>query len=242
MISPRLIYAPYGSKKYCSGGYYYKIRKVRGRICVFYCCPDTGKWIECQASTLSDYNLYKDLCKCANCKEMYIATDRQWKDKRNCWCSAECGLALSSDLKHTKKVATIKRKEFKKTDIQTRSDAAVFHCHAYIRYRDRNTLCPCCNKPLGDGYHAGHFWESWNYSAIRFDEDNIHGQRLHCNFYKGGDSGFYRETLIERIGIKRVLRLDGMRSNVTNRTAQDYAKIESYYKGKLKQLKIDDTD
>ena len=123
------------------------------------------------------------------------------------------------------------------SDLKSSKRAAIQACHKYIRERDKNKLCVCCDKPLGEEFHAGHFWESGNHPYIRFHEDNIHGQRIDCNYFKGGDSGGYRENLIKRIGIGRVKWLDENRSKPLKRTAEDYRQIEKYYKQKLKDLK-----
>lgn len=122
-------------------------------------------------------------------------------------------------------------------DLKTRKNAAKDACHAYIRERDKNDLCICCNKPLGKDYHAGHYIESGNNPKIRYDERNIHGQRLDCNFFKSGDSGMYRVNLIKKIGLGEVERLESMKGGTVKRTAQDYKEIEIYYKRKLKELK-----
>ena len=87
-----------------------------------------------------------------------------------------------------------------------------------------------------DLFHAGHFLESGSNPKIRYDEDNIHGQRIYCNTYKGGDSGQYKENLIKMIGSDRVKRLINLKGGTVKRTANDYREIESYFKNKLKEL------
>ena len=76
-------------------------------------------------------------------------------------------------------------------------------CHAYVRFRDRGHDCICCNKPL-DVVHAGHFKASDKYAILRYDEDNIHAQREHCNMRRGGDCGLYEFNLRKKIGNERV--------------------------------------
>ena len=125
----------------------------------------------------------------------------------------------------------------KKANIKTRKDAAKTACHAYIRARDSGYACICCGKPLGDNFHAGHFFESGNNPQIRYDEDNIHGQRLDCNFFKGGDSGDYQTNLINKIGLEKVNILKNKKGGTKKRTADDYLFIEKHYKDKLKELK-----
>jgi hypothetical protein len=130
----------------------------------------------------------------------------------------------------------VRQREYNSNKLSTRKRATKEACHEYIRLRDKDDLCICCSEPLGDDFEAGHFWESGNFSFIRYHEDNIHGQRKHCNMFKGGDSGFYRENLINKIGVDRVNWLDDNRSKSVKMTADDYREIEAYYKAKIKEL------
>jgi len=127
--------------------------------------------------------------------------------------------------------ATAVRK--KKNKLSTRKRAAKEACHAYIRFRDKGGSCICCEKPLGDDYQAGHFQESGSNSQIRYHEDNIHGQRLQCNYYRGGDIGHYEDNLRAKSGNDRVDYLLANRGGVVKRTADDLRAIEKYYKEKL---------
>lgn len=135
-----------------------------------------------------------------------------------------------------KKKHVERKRAFKQSDLKTRKRAAKEACHAYIRARDKGLPCICCNEPLGDDYHAGHFLESGNYSSLRYNEFNINGQRLYCNVYKGGNSGDYRTNLINKIGLEKVLEMESMKSDRIKRTCEDYRIIESYYKEKLKSI------
>ena len=81
------------------------------------------------------------------------------------------------------------KRAYKLGDWRTREKAAREACHKFIKLRDQYTPCICCGKPMTGQVHAGHFWESGNFSFIRYHEDNIHAQSAHCNTYKGGDSG-----------------------------------------------------
>ena len=130
-----------------------------------------------------------------------------------------------------------RERKYKLDEIKIRKKAAKLACHAYIRERDKDELCPCCNKPLGYRFQAGHFIESGNFSFIRYHEDNIHGQRLHCNMFKGGDSGDYENNLRIRIGDDRVDWLKENKNKEIKRTAEDYKEIENYYKTKLKGVR-----
>jgi hypothetical protein len=74
--------------------------------------------------------------------------------------------------------------------------------------------CISCheNKPIGQ-MHAGHFYAAGNFSAVRWDEDNVHGQCIKCNTFLHGNLLEYRKNLIEKIGQKRFDRLEIRRHN-----------------------------
>ena len=157
------------------------------------------------------------------------------------YCNKESAIkwAIENQSKGRKKIEQSERKSInkaKKNNLKTRKDAAKKACHDYIRARDSGKGCICCKKPLGHNFHAGHFLESGNNPQIRYDEDNIHGQRLDCNFFKGGDSGSYQENLITKIGLDRVNNLKNLSGGTVKRTPEDYRVIENYYKNKLKEL------
>tara|TARA_R100000544_G_scaffold10036_1_gene4237 strand:+ start:440 stop:988 length:549 start_codon:yes stop_codon:yes gene_type:complete len=176
--------------------------------------------------------------RCRNCKKYKVAEDGLVINN-GFYCDIDC--ATQYGFKNKEKGKEIKHKAQKKAynenKLSTRKRATKEACHEYIRLRDKNNLCICCSEPLGDDYHAGHFLESGNNPKVRYDEDNIHAQRAYCNTYKGGDSGMYKENLIEKIGIERVERLLSLKGGTVKRNADDYREVERYYKGKIKDLK-----
>ena len=177
--------------------------------------------------------------RCPNCRK-YNQTDNALKVNISYFCGIDC--ATSYAFKNKEKGKQIKhkqqKKEYTENKLSTRKEAAKKACHEYIRLRDKNSPCICCGKPLGDNYHAGHFLESGNNPLIRYDEDNIHAQRVDCNYFKGGDSGDYKENLIKKIGVERVNALLEKKGGSIKRTAQDYREIEKYYKDKIKAINI----
>ena len=144
---------------------------------------------------------------------------------------------VKDNVKIEKKKNAIQKREFYDNDTKTRKKAAKLACHAYIRARDWGEPCICCDRPFQDNNQAGHWLESGNNPRIMFDEDNINGQTMYCNVYKGGDDGNYENNLVLKIGQKRVDRLKSLKgASKVKMTAQDYKKIEDYYKRKLKEL------
>lgn len=74
--------------------------------------------------------------------------------------------------------------------------------HAYIRERDQGQPCISCGKfaPL----QAGHFYSAGHYPALRFNEDNVHGQCKKCNYFLSGNLTEYEKNLRKKIGDDRV--------------------------------------
>ena len=175
--------------------------------------------------------LKEKVCKYSQCSEKF--TPQKFGQVV---CSPLHGLYYNRERKYKEETNRLKS-EFYDKDVKTRKEAAKKACHAYIRYRDRKDNCICCNKPLGNDYHAGHFYESGNNPLIRYDEDNIHGQRLDCNYFKGGGrSGDYEANLRRKIGSPRVDRLNTLTGGTIKRSAAEYREIEVYYKNKLREL------
>lgn len=113
--------------------------------------------------------------------------------------------------------------------------------NAYIRERDKDQLCICCGKPLGEsqvggGYDAGHYRSIGSAPHLRFHEDNCHAQRKHCNNWKAGNAVDYRIGLIKRIGMERVEQLEA--DNEPRKwTIDELKELKQKYKDKLKELK-----
>ena len=164
------------------------------------------------------------------------------------FCTTECVIEYATNKTKKNKMAMISKvygsgsgRKLKtartlKDERDTRLKAVKKACHDYIRARDIGKPCICCGEPLGTDYHAGHFLESGNYPLTRYHEDNINGQKISCNSFKGGDSGMYRVNLVEKIGFKRVEFLESLKGKVIKRTNDDLKEIEDYYKAKLKAL------
>ena len=113
--------------------------------------------------------------------------------------------------------------------------------NAYIRERDKDKPCICCNKPLGEakhggGYDAGHYRSTGSAPHLRFNEDNCHAQRKYCNQYGAGRAVDYRIGLCKRIGVERVESLEADQLPA-KWTIDELKQIKQEYKDKLKRLK-----
>jgi hypothetical protein len=82
--------------------------------------------------------------------------------------------------------------------------------------------------------NAGHFYSAGQFSAIRWDEDNVHGQCIACNNFKHGNLLAYREGLLAKIGEKRLQRLEIRRHNESKLDRGTLLILIDKYKNQLK--------
>ena len=119
-------------------------------------------------------------------------------------CSFDCLIQYNSE-KEAKKGVKIMKKE-----LLTHSDylgllQVVFN--KYIRLRDKDKGCITCSRPFRDKFDAGHFLSVGAYPNLRFNEDNVHGQCVHCNQHLHSNNAEYFVRLPERIGLDRFNKL-----------------------------------
>lgn len=129
-------------------------------------------------------------------------------------------------------------KRYRKKSIPQLKKIATTHFNRYIRLRDKNNGCISCNTGQSD--HAGHFYSGGHYPALKFNEDNVHGQCIQCNFYKHGNLIEYRLKLENKIGAGRLQQLDN-KAKIYKRTSFKWSKMDlihkiEAYKQKIKSL------
>lgn len=161
--------------------------------------------------------------KCDECRKWYTPTE---DDQRVC--GTDCAIAYVP-----KKMAKRKRKairQFRAGDKAQIMRDAQKHFNKYIRLRDKDLPCISCGhmdglemrfeEELGEYVyfkspsatnrqrHAGHYRPVGRNSQLRFNEDNCHSQCSICNNHLSGNLVLYREALILKIGIGRVIKLE----------------------------------
>lgn len=75
----------------------------------------------------------------------------------------------------------------------------------FIRNRDQDKGCISCGDEVTQ---AGHYFNAGHYTALRFNEMNVHGQCTRCNCFLHGNLIAYRQGLINRYKEKNVLLLE----------------------------------
>jgi hypothetical protein len=114
--------------------------------------------------------------------------------------------------------------------------------NAYIRARDRDQPCISCGAPPPDlsglhaGRDAGHYRSVGSASHLRFHEDNVHAQCVHCNQWGAGRAVDYRIGLLDRLDLARVEALE--HNNTPHKWTQEELRgIRDTYRAKLKEMR-----
>jgi len=150
-------------------------------------------------------------------------------------CSFQCALEIYRQKQEKKERQELKRR---KEGIKTTSELLaetqkVFN--EYIRKRDKDLPCISCGRFHEGQYHAGHFRTTGSAAHLRFNEDNVHKQCSACNNYRSGNLIPYRQNLIEKIGLERVVALEN--NNETVKWDKDEIReIKKIYREKIKKL------
>ena len=106
--------------------------------------------------------------------------------------------------------------------------------NAWIRARDAGKGCISCGTHNGKA-NAGHYLSTGARPELRFDPYNVHLQCERCNTYLHSNAIAYRIALIQRIGLIRVVRLEGPHEP-KKYTADDLRQIRDTYRAKLKEI------
>lgn len=145
------------------------------------------------------------------------------------------------DAANVERAETRRRKESIKTIPVLIKEAQVAF-NAYIRARDAHQPCISCGAAPPDlsglhaGRDAGHYRSVGSASHLRFHEDNVHAQCVHCNQWGAGRAVEYRIGLVARLDLARVEALE--HNNIPHKwTHEELRGIRDHYKAKLKEMK-----
>ena len=168
---------------------------------------------------------------CKNCKSKF-----EQVRSNQIVCSPLCAYDYS---KKQKAKQWNKEKKERKEKLKTRSEhlnelQVIFN--AFIRERDKNEPCISCGKPLKGKFDAGHYKSVGSYPELRFEENNVHGQCVHCNQHKGGAIHEYRKGLIDRVGLHVVEWLE-LNHEPKKYTIEQIKELKEHYKNETKLIR-----
>lgn len=184
-------------------------------------------------------------CKARGCMNRFV------RDKSQpfiSWCSVECGSTVALERLASQKAKTARadratkklERAADKSKLEQHKPLAYWLakvekvCNEYIRARDPN-VCISCGVTDSSAWQAGHYISVGANGTLRFNEDNIHKQCIHCNMFKGSNATNYRIGLLEKIGVARVEALEAWHPPV-KLTREACEELETYYKAKLRAL------
>lgn len=158
-------------------------------------------------------------------------------------CSPVCGLTLARAKREQQEAATRRQERARDRErrdrIKSRRDwarEAQEAFNAYIRLRDSHLPCISCGRMHEGQWHAGHYLSRGARPELALHPDNVARQCAPCNLHLHGNQAAFRVGLIERIGLDRVLALEGPHTPAKH-TADDYRRIRDEYRAKTKAIK-----
>jgi len=180
--------------------------------------------------------------RCKECKELFTPT----YSSVQMVCSPSCAYAYSkrrdTEKREKNSVSLAKaekeHRQRKRLPESLKQTQIVFN--EYIRERDRFKPCISSNNPWKSDFDAGHLFSVKQYSELRFDEDNVHGQSIQDNRFKEGNFEDYIVNVRYRIGDDRLnallKRAEISKQRPFKWTLEALKAIRIKYKKKLKEL------
>lgn len=190
---------------------------------------------------------------CQSCRmKREFAKRREQADKRNVQEPISDKTALKIKLGVVKKSLTTEKEVVRKkrtTDLSEKSlpqlhKIAERHFNKFIRLRDRidkfSFYCPTCRtykRIVGRQYQACHCFPAGKYSALKYNEKNVYGGCLHCNYHQHGTNYIYNDWVREKIGDAEYNKLKLLSNTDAKMTRFEVIQIIEMYKAKNKAFK-----
>ena len=181
--------------------------------------------------------------RCKECKELFTPK----YSTVQMVCSPSCAYAYSKrrDAKIKEQNNALLKKEEKHHKERKRLPEALKQTqivfNEYIRLRDRFKPCISSGNQWKSDFDAGHLFSVKQYSELRFDEDNVHGQSIQDNRFNEGNFEDYLINVRYRIGDDRLnallKRAEISKQRVYKWTLEELSIIRNNYKQKIKELK-----
>lgn len=181
--------------------------------------------------------------KCKQCGEYKLA-EEGIKTPLAWFCCHDHAVLFAQDKQakqKQKQIAKVKQSQAKKeksdrADLRARKEKlktagdyikeAQSAVNKYIRLRDHGQPCIICGplpaQKAGGTMDAGHYRSRGAASHLRFNVLNIHAQCVKCNRFNSGNAIDYRISLLKKIGIELVDKLE--RDNEPKKFTIEYLK------------------
>jgi len=170
--------------------------------------------------------------KCVQCKDKFTP-----QNNNQICCSGFC--AYEYVKKQTAKNWQKEKKELKEK-LMSKSDylnilQKVFN--TFIRMRDKDKNCISCDRKLIGKFDAGHFFSVGADSINNINENNVHGQCVHCNRDKHGNVKEYDLRLQMLLSDTEYQMLLESRNKPLKLSIDEVKELILIYRQKIKELK-----
>ena len=184
--------------------------------------------------------------RCKHCKDKFTPRKFNWKycHKSECMDIGVSELLSKQREKQAKDreevdKATKEKKE--RQSLATLRNGVMTVCHTFIKLRDKGKPCVSCGQPYKPDHDAGHWKSAKDYSNLRYDERNIHGQCIGCNRFKRGNIEAYNDRIHLRIGTHGKEAIEKAATKYKHSgfkwEREKLVAIRTYYREKIKSLK-----
>lgn len=169
-------------------------------------------------------------CKAPDCENMYPPYSTLSRA-----CSPKCALILVNIAKEKKRRKETREGRMALKTLGDWTKEAQIMFNKYIRLRDKHLPCISCQRHHKKQYHAGHYRSRKTHPELRFNEGNVNKQCAPCNDHLHGNIVEYRIHLIEKIGLDRVVEMEGPHEP-KHYTIPDIQEIRERYRLKVKEM------
>ncbi len=157
-------------------------------------------------------------------------------------CSFQCSIDYAKQKREAeesrewKKTQKVMREQLKTKSEHEKDLQKIFN--EFIRLRDAGQPCISCGSIAGTyTVNAGHYFPAGTYKNLRFDEENVHNQCVHCNQHKHGNISEYSIHLPNRIGAIAFQLLTERRLVERHYSIPELIELKVIYKDKIRQMK-----
>jgi hypothetical protein len=173
-------------------------------------------------------------CKLKSCNKLFVPGRAM---QPCCSFAHEFEYATSNIDELVKVGAKLRDKEKRAAKLKTTLKKRVQDlANKYGRLREKsrgNNFCVTCGSP--NAKDGGHFLPTSQYRPIRYYTLQINPQCITCNQYNGGMRAEYREYMIKRFGLEKVLWLESNKQGDRKYSTEYYEKYLRVMRKRIKR-------
>jgi hypothetical protein len=143
----------------------------------------------------------------------------------------------------------LRKVDYSKMTIGQLNKLAEKHFNKFIRNRDelpgKMFYCPTCKtykRIVGRQYQSCHCFPAGKFSALKYNEKNVYGGCLGCNYFQHGTNYIYNDWVRNKIGEEEYSKLQLLSNSSGKLSRFELIHIIETYKAKNKVFRSPDTN